>query len=782
MRIVGIGAAAIAVALAACLPAHATTYTVDSTADAVDQTPGDDVCATAAAACTLRAAVQEANAHAGADVVALPAGLFILGHVGASEDLAATGDLDVTEALEVHGAGKDASIVDGFMADRIFHVLGVAFTVRDLTLRHGNAGAAPGGAIFHAAPGATLIERVAFTLNTAAVAAGVLHADGALTIADADFDTNVASGTAAAVLASGSGAVSVTNSTFTDNSAGPAGAGGALLLGNTGVTTIQGCAFSGNLAGTAATLLSTGGALTVADSTFEQNTAINVAGGPLYSGPGNVTFTNVKSLGNVSPVAAGGYVQTSAGLQLSGSEFSDNFALTQYAGLYFQAMADVVIQNTAFRRNGSLGPAGGLIGVTSAAMSLTDVEAAENSAAVGGGLYVAASGALSLTRVRAINNGAGAGIGGGIYAQAGMNATLTDSTVDGNIAGQVGGIYLIAGGASAVAGSTISNNRAAGSGVVGGAYFSAANASTVTNTTFSGNVADMQVGGLYSSGDFTYRNVTFANNDAPMGSAITNVGGTLTLTSSIVAGPAPSHCAGVPVTSLGYNIDSTTTCGLAGPGDQSNTDPQLGPLQDNGGPTFTQLAGTGSPALDKGNPTGCPATDQRGQTRPTDADGDGTAACDVGATEFFDLCPNDPNKIQPGVCGCGIPEPGLCGCGVPDTDVALANGVPDCFVNGEFKARLAHGKDMVGALTGDASDDAMAQELVDMSGGLDDYMTAHADLQLTSTKPKPSKLVKKIQKTVKKVVKAKTGKKLDKAKTKAVKAFDALDAMVAPQA
>ena len=76
-----------------------------------------------------------------------------------------------------------------------------------------------------------------------------------------------------------------------------------------------------------------------------------------------------------------------------------------------------------------------------------------------------------------------------------------------------------------------------------------------------------------------------------------------------------------------------------------------------------------------------------------DSDGDGTYNC-------HDLCPNDPNKTSPGVCGCGFPdidsdgdgyydcedgcpedpnksEPGVCGCGVPDIDTD-GDGVYDC--------------------------------------------------------------------------------------------------------
>ena len=53
---------------------------------------------------------------------------------------------------------------------------------------------------------------------------------------------------------------------------------------------------------------------------------------------------------------------------------------------------------------------------------------------------------------------------------------------------------------------------------------------------------------------------------------------------------------------------------LTGPGDQINTDPLLGPLQDNGGPTYTHALLPGSPAIDAGDPnfTPPPFYDQRG--------------------------------------------------------------------------------------------------------------------------------------------------------------------------
>lgn len=51
------------------LPVCASTYTVTHNGDAPDANHGDDVCATASCVCTLRAAIEEANSHEGADIV-----------------------------------------------------------------------------------------------------------------------------------------------------------------------------------------------------------------------------------------------------------------------------------------------------------------------------------------------------------------------------------------------------------------------------------------------------------------------------------------------------------------------------------------------------------------------------------------------------------------------------------------------------------------------------------------------------------------------------------------
>jgi hypothetical protein len=116
--------------------------------------------------------------------------------------------------------------------------------------------------------------------------------------------------------------------------------------------------------------------------------------------------------------------------------------------------------------------------------------------------------------------------------------------------------------------------------------------------TLSGNSAGTG-GGLYNegiqNGSATVSLINVVLNAGVLGENIFNAEGT--------------------ITSLGYNLCSDNGGGfLTAPGDQVNTDPLLGPLQDNGGPTFTHALLKGSPAIDAGDPsfTPPPFYDQRG--------------------------------------------------------------------------------------------------------------------------------------------------------------------------
>jgi len=228
----------------------------------------------------------------------------------------------------------------------------------------------------------------------------------------------------------------------------------------------------------------------------------------------------------------------------------------------------------------------------------------------GGGIYnngVSGSATLTINNSTVSGNGVG-NAGGGIYndGSEGGSATLTinNSTVSGNSANSGGnsanfggGIFNYAdfGGSATltVSDSTISGNSVAGFyGASGGGgihnvgRFSGSATLTVTNSTLSGNSAD-HGGGIY--------------NDAHIGEGATlEIGNTILKTGS--SGANIYNPEGT-VTSLGYNLSNDDGDGfLTATGDQINTDPLLGPLQDNGGPTFTHALLTGSPAIDAGDP------------------------------------------------------------------------------------------------------------------------------------------------------------------------------------
>ena len=209
--------------------------------------------------------------------------------------------------------------------------------------------------------------------------------------------------------------------------------------------------------------------------------------------------------------------------------------------------------------------------------------------------------------------------GGGIYNTGMMTitgSTISDNYTDlpGHFGGDGGGIEND--GTMTIQDSTISGNRAVGAGFAGG-YGGGiyGNNTTITNSTITANSAHFG-GGVAGGGNIAH--TTFNNN-----SALTD-GGTLYLTSALELGNTilKAGASGVNIfnhngslITHGYNVCSDNGSGLLnGPGDQINTDPMLGPLQNNGGPTFTHALLPGSPAIDTGDPnfTPPPFYDQRG--------------------------------------------------------------------------------------------------------------------------------------------------------------------------
>ena len=214
-----------------------------------------------------------------------------------------------------------------------------------------------------------------------------------------------------------------------------------------------------------------------------------------------------------------------------------------------------------------------------------------------------------------IRNGQG-GEGGGIQNAATLTLTIINSTLSGNAAGLGGGVFNS--GTLTIINSTFSSNMASEG---GGIYNSGSGTLTISNSTFSGNAAPVAGGASFNLGTMQIANTTLSDNSSPLGGGVFNMG-TLQIGNTILnAGASGVNIAnsGGTVTSHGYNLSSDDGGGfLTGPGDQINTNPLLGPLQDNGGPTFTHELLPGSPAIDAGDPnfTPPPFFDQRGQGFP----------------------------------------------------------------------------------------------------------------------------------------------------------------------
>ncbi len=195
-----------ALLLAGAAPAAAALFTVTRFDDQLDTLPGDGLCDTAGGGCALRAAVQEANALFGADAIYLPPGTYSLTRAGAGEDLAATGDLDVTSEVTLVGTGWGVSSV--FMADfndRLFEVHGFASLVlADLDAWGGSVDGI-GGGVFVRAGGAFRLSRARIFGCLARKGGGVGTFGGMVTIEDSELSYNYAVANPPTWYASGAG-------------------------------------------------------------------------------------------------------------------------------------------------------------------------------------------------------------------------------------------------------------------------------------------------------------------------------------------------------------------------------------------------------------------------------------------------------------------------------------------------------------------------------------------------------------------------------------------------
>lgn len=296
---------AVSAALAFATPALATDLIVTKTADTADGVCDAD--------CSLREAVIAANTTPGLDRIFLGVGTYELTRAGTGEDAAATGDLDLTESVEIRGRGAAATVVDGNRLDRAFHVnpqLGsVTAAIWDLTITDsdggvlnwgeldmgrcvvtGNVATYEGAGIATEHGGTLYLYGSTISENVTSQDGGGLQSNpGSIYVTASTIRDNVGGYLGGGILAQG--LLVLVNSTLAGNVATGAGGGGAIYsFGDASLTHVT-VAFNGSATGTADLRFETG-------SFTASNTLI---AGDCSLAPG-VTFTshggNLESLGD----------------------------------------------------------------------------------------------------------------------------------------------------------------------------------------------------------------------------------------------------------------------------------------------------------------------------------------------------------------------------------------------------------------------------------------------------------------------------------------------------
>ena len=740
------------------LAAHAAiahTYTVNSTADTSDATPGDGVCADGSGNCTLRAAIEEANADSGPTQINVPAGTYTLSN----------GELNPTADMFITGAGAGSTIVNQTTSSsRVFDVTGGATEISGMTISGGNG--ANGAGLYVTNAGLTLASDTVSGNNAGGgYGAGVYVAySGALWMSDGALQGNTTTGY-------GGGLYNDGRSYLRDSTIGGSGSGqGNSAYGGAGIYVTGGNMVADNITVQGNTATSYGGGVyndgsmqlnggSITGNVADRGTSGSGYGGGVYNDYTlAMTGTTVSNnLARGTSADAGG-IYTDDVLQLTGSDVTGNQTqnTTNHYDSYgggidneydLQMTGGSITGNTATYDSSVSGVTGGYVyggGLYNDGDNATVDGVSIKGNTVNGGDYYAYGGGLMQYYVMAlknstVDNNTATGryvYGGGMYtddyttmdtvkvngntanatsyAEGGgvdheYYAQMRNVTIDSNTAkatgfgGEVdgGGLYLYYGSnldnvwvtntiaqapdAGNIYGGGVYNDDSMTmdkSGVVGtnatagnsieGAGFYINYYSTITRSAIANNTGDVTGasgtsygGAVYENDQANYINDTIANNsvtasgggtadygaiyisdypaqmtnDTVAGNqAGTNYGGlypdsgsALNIKNAIVSGNTSAsvvNCGGSgTINSAGNNLESADTCGFHNAGDQINTDPKLGPLQDNGGSTLTMAELTGSPAIDAGTNNGCPATDQRGVSRPQGA------ACDIGAYE-----------------------------------------------------------------------------------------------------------------------------------------------------
>jgi len=335
------------------------------------------------------------------------------------------------------------------------------------------------------------------------------------------------------------------------------------------------------------------------------------------SGPGTESLAvNGNNQSRVFHIASGQTV-TISGLTITNGRVSDSGA-----GIY-NDHAVLILNDCTVSDNSAMGNLGGGIhndgnNIGHATLQINNSLITNNSGGIYNDALQAGTAMLVITFSTLSNNGPGEAINNNGWSCTFCgNGTTSVEITNSSIMGNPGGaIYSDTGrqncGGSCPVTISITNSTISGNG--GGVHNSTLSDTVVSNSTISDNGS-----GIYNDNGAlatSVYNTTMSNNgveirnfNAPVVVAMSH-----TIFNVSPGGNSILNDFGT-VTSYGYNVSSDDGDGyLNSPGDQINTDPMLGPLQDNDGPTFTHALLPGSPAINAGDPNFVPPPfyDQRG--------------------------------------------------------------------------------------------------------------------------------------------------------------------------
>jgi CSLREA domain-containing protein len=265
------------------------TFTVNMTSDAVDSNPGDGRCDVDASAamnqCTLRAAIQEANATSGRDAIDVPPGIYKItreeSFLGSGD--ASAGDLDILDSLDIRGAGSSSTIIDGNRdvlagAMRVFQIglsssgLTPSVEISDVTIQKGGVTFLEPSGIDIQQGSSLRLFRVLVSDNTSTSQGAGIRNAGILLLRESTVDNNeIVNQTGGGVQASGGGIL------------------------NFGQLDVQRSTISNNRAARGGGIYNANGAAEISNSTISGNRVYGGGGGIVNAGTLKITASTITN-------------------------------------------------------------------------------------------------------------------------------------------------------------------------------------------------------------------------------------------------------------------------------------------------------------------------------------------------------------------------------------------------------------------------------------------------------------------------------------------------------